>query len=418
MSDFDPVKFFLLGRQARVQEEALKGEQIKRSMLEQIPGARAQYFEGNGSALQQLAPDEWSQLETHRVSRAAAQDKAAADTTERARQKNLYEAQGMLGALTETQRSPQAWPRLVAILEGTGRAERGSLPPEPPPPEALSQMVNEQKRVISILATPEVTPMMKEALGAHGYGPGMEGSGLRDPEVQKAIADMWEASKRGKTMPQNQVQVVNQMPSAGLEKAVRGKTEQNIIDDSVLLTNLDKLDGQMKPEFLTLGGRAKAALLKGADYAGVNLSPGNVDYISQRRAAEETVGQVWNAYRQQVTGASASDSELVRLQKTTLNPDLGPSEFAASLKNFRDAVAIRLRIHRKVLREGLSLRPEEQGQMVADLAAQGEQARSPADRIARLRDLKSRNLTPKQALDQLVREGYVDDSGADGGDGG
>jgi len=391
---------FLAARQAKQQRELLDVQRQSAEMdLEHrrfaneqanlLPEARASAASGRPQMLQQIAPAEAKQFADEQQQQAAAEAKRRANV-------QRFVAQGLQsGGLTPEQ--AQTILSQQGVTLDLGPLGAGGQPD-------ISQL---QGQASAVLGAPEAKPFTDEivtrVVNKYGLQPGT-------PEFRTAYTAEFQADERAKLSRSragaSQITQTN-VPPGALERTVRGKSEQTIIDDTVMLSNLDALSKTMRPEYMTLWGRLKASGLKGADYAGVSLSPQSKEYITWRRTGEEIIGQIWNMYRVQVTGAAASDRELVRLQKTTLNPDLGPTEFAASMQNFRRAISQRLRIHRKVLREGIDLTPEQQGQTVAELAAAGEQANSPVDRVARLRDLRARGFTPSQAVQRLTAEGYI-----------
>ncbi len=73
MAEFNPMAFFVLGQQAKMNEEEFKAKQVERQRMQALPGARRAYFEGDSSQLQAVEPKEWSLLEGQRTERAAQQ---------------------------------------------------------------------------------------------------------------------------------------------------------------------------------------------------------------------------------------------------------------------------------------------------------------------------------------------------------
>lgn len=78
-------------------------------------------------------------------------------------------------------------------------------------------------------------------------------------------------------------------------------------------------------------------------------------FIEKVDEVNTIVTQLFNVYRQQITGAAAAQQELDRLQAAYLNKDMSPSQYIARMKTIRDMGLRELGMDKKALREGIDV---------------------------------------------------------------
>jgi|GEM_PF-4749980 len=143
--------------------------------------------------------------------------------------------------------------------------------------------------------------------------------------------------------------------------------QKSLVSAEETLALVKDLKEGFKTEYFTYAGAAKAGAARVADNTqGIPIVEdatryladkvgGDEKFLAERRAYLEQVAQSFNAYRKEITGAAAAVQELEDLKKATLNADLGPAEFKASLELLEKKVKRSRAIKRKLLREGISV---------------------------------------------------------------
>jgi hypothetical protein len=158
-----------------------------------------------------------------------------------------------------------------------------------------------------------------------------------------------------------------------LTKPQQSKVQGQAVDAEAMLANLDVVGDAYKSEYLTYQGQAKGFIARQTDKFGV-ATEDQEKYLKGRRAFTETVDQIFNAYRSEITGAAASIAEIDRLKNAMLNSDLSPAEFESSLNSFRAKVKRDLTRYRELLNSGLTV--EEAGAALdAELPADAAQSK-------------------------------------------
>ncbi|MBF0399967.1 MAG: hypothetical protein HQL90_04295 [Magnetococcales bacterium] len=191
--------------------------------------------------------------------------------------------------------------------------------------------------------------------------------------------------------------------NVGLTKPVVNDIQKDVIKTQQNLSNLDQVASSYKQEYLTATGKAQKAMLGWRDF----VAPGSMtkeqkDFLAGNTKFAQQVDQMFNLYRQEITGAAAAVRELTDLKKTMLNTSLSPTEFEASFNNFRETLQRTLRLKNKLLREGIKL-SEYEGKPLAVAIATG----ADDDVNARGDELKGKGLSDEQVVAVLEREGYV-----------
>ena len=146
----DLPSIFLAAQQARANEQAFQLNQMRmaeaqrqQDMQRWLPQARMDYFQGQPTDLQRLAPEEFVKLQGAEAERAkiAAQTRAAGLETE-AKQKEAAQArrtatnQALLGAIDAYEKNPAAYGQIYEQMRdmwSNGIIDRVGLPPPPTP---------------------------------------------------------------------------------------------------------------------------------------------------------------------------------------------------------------------------------------------------------------------------------------------
>ncbi len=120
---------------------------------------------------------------------------------------------------------------------------------------------------------------------------------------------------------------------AGLTKKSQGKTEDIVLSGTQLLNNLTLQEVLFEDEFLTIGGKAKYAYLKGLEVAGKELKPEERAYIANYSEWQQTNLQYFNQYRKEITGVAAGEKEIGWLQESIPSEKDTPTTYKAKIKN-------------------------------------------------------------------------------------
>ena len=370
--------------QSRLADMRLRQEEHAMNLAEQLPKARLEYQLGRPSLLQQLAPQEVSQL---RQAEQRQQLQQGQMDVQRRRmelaERQFGQQQGEFAAnYADAQRDYQQ-KRLKAGMEAVSRAstvvERN--------PQALPAM----QRQLAALARQGVVD--QEVADQFGQ---MSTQGLMSMIQQRA--------KAGAT----QISVSNQP----LTKGTATKLQGELIQNQGILQSLNKIEALARPDYFTMLGRAKNAGSRlvawvNPEWLSVNAS----NELRARKVLNNEVEQVFNDVRKAVTGAAAPMAELRMLRNTIINMDQTAPEFQASLQQYKEKVSRIIRLQQRALREGVQV--GEVGSRVNQLWQGGEQANSKADVADRTRQLESSGLSDADVVTALLSEGYITQERAD-----
>ena len=384
MADFDPARFFLLGQQARMQEEQLKMQSLQRSQLEQLPGARAEYFAGDPTALRDLNPEEWSKLETQRVQRTAMRQDAEMkarqnqlDMVETYRRKTLDQSKALLGSLSMAQQDPAKWAS-VAV-------EPGSLDPNDPPPKAqIAGFIDQQKATVASLDDPKLSSDVAELLQAEGYA-GREAFGLQDPAVQQKIGLM----VRQKGAARGKAGTIVNVNASDLTMGMQKQMQQDVVDASDTLRRLniikmaatDPVTGEVNfGNYLGYGSNLKGKWLNFRDKL-----PSWIDWTKPSEEDRKWLGK-YNVVRMAVMamraeefhrliGGAQTPVEIENLIDSFLNMDMSPEQFKVVFEQIMATTQDLLDARREVLRNGIQYATAEYDQAMDKLAVPRIKAR-------------------------------------------
>jgi hypothetical protein len=191
-----------------------------------------------------------------------------------------------------------------------------------------------------------------------------------------------------------------------LNKSVQGKFQEKLFNIDTQLSNLNNVSNIFSPDFLTFAGRTKGkigALLEQLSLGKV-LSDEDKKFITDIRVFRSEVDQIFNQYRDEITGAGASEGELRKLKDTFLNADLSVSEFIGSFNQFRDQLLRNRRLINKVLREEGFTNDRQFGKKLDNLFTGGQDD----DIITRGLELRNQGLSDEDIGKVLDLEGYID----------
>lgn len=192
-----------------------------------------------------------------------------------------------------------------------------------------------------------------------------------------------------------------------IERKTRTDLESKLVNFEQNISDLNRIETQFKPDFLTFLGRGKAFLSGIKSKAGVRLTGDEKRFVQQRRKFTQNINQFFNRYRKEITGAAASVQELEGLKKSMFNEDLSPVEFDAAFSEFKSGVLRSRRLVRKMLREGVqgdlrNKNSEVSKQFNAQFLGGGDD-----DTQDRIKDLLGEGKTEDEIGQVLDAEGYI-----------
>lgn len=149
--------------------------------------------------------------------------------------------------------------------------------------------------------------------------------------------------------------------ASGAGATVTNKLKEENIADKKLLTDLDNIESLWKPTFSTTPGQLKYETVLKAQRSGI-ISPKSIPGITNQDIKDATtysawtqqVGQYFNQYRKEITGAGASNLELENLMKTMVNTSQGPEAFKASMEQAKAKMQRYMAVRDQALNSGLT----------------------------------------------------------------
>lgn len=195
--------------------------------------------------------------------------------------------------------------------------------------------------------------------------------------------------------------------AGGSQKKTVTDLEKRLVTFEQNISDLERIEEQVDPEFLTFMGRGKAFFSGLKSKAGIALSPKDKQFVQKRRAFTQNVNRFFNNYRRDITGAAASVQELNGLKKAMFTEDLSPVEFEAAFNEFKDSVFRSRRLIRKLHREGVrgdlrNKKSQAAKRFDSEFTAGGDD--SPEDRAA---ELEAQGIPDEQIEQTLINEGYA-----------
>ncbi|MEM6623663.1 MAG: hypothetical protein AAF674_15645 [Pseudomonadota bacterium] len=239
--------------------------------------------------------------------------------------------------------------------------------------------------------------------GALEYIPG----GPADPAVRQA--------QRGNGItigPDGTVQIGGN-PQGQLGRSARNQEEKALATETNLLSRMSGLgelvgigpDGRMSTEardMLTYQSQAEDWFTRQAEKLGVEPSEVQRQAVGRRAQFNTTVEQLFNAYRQEITGAAAAVQELERLKKSFINIDMSPSQFEAAYAQYMGELQRSMRVRNKLIRQGFDPSTQQGGATFdREFLLGGDD--DPAQRFS---ELVAGGLSEDDAYARLIQEGY------------
>lgn len=183
------------------------------------------------------------------------------------------------------------------------------------------------------------------------------------------------------------------------------KVNRDLQKDLISLTDnqqqLSKIADSFDVNFLTFQGKLGGAFSSLKSKANIDLNEDERGFLRGKVQFENRVEQFFNRYRKEITGAAASVQELDRLKKSMLNVDQDPVSFRASMDLAISEVQRAMRLKRKFLREGISIKEDPDAYDNAFLGQQDDDAN------VRGAELQAQGIPNDQILVQLKTEGYT-----------
>ncbi len=134
-----------------------------------------------------------------------------------------------------------------------------------------------------------------------------------------------------------------------LNQAAATENQKNLMSKQESLSQFDKIEKEYDPSYFTYTNKAGAkasseaeklkgvpGLEQGSELLANTLTgmskEDRAKFLAKRANYLNSVDQVFNQYRKEITGAAAGEQEIERLRKSFLNGDMSPSEFKGSLE--------------------------------------------------------------------------------------
>jgi len=188
------------------------------------------------------------------------------------------------------------------------------------------------------------------------------------------------------------------------------KLQSANLDAYELLGKMDSLATKFQDEYLGTGADTRQYLLRQRDKAAASgagflgLDDEDRKWLTGRTGAIQEMKRLFNAYRKFVTGAAASPSELIDLEKSMFNENQGPTEWRAAYKSFREEVARGIRLRNRLLREGFNLGSSKYQEKIKAAIDGGIDDNDATAQFNYLRE--SEGLSPDDAIERLMGQGY------------
>ena len=338
----DLPSIFLAAQQARANEQAMRLNQIKLAEAQRqedvqrwLPQARADFFGGDPTDLQRLAPEEALKFQSAQAERQALAAKAQASAAEtQAKQQGAAEARRlrtsrtMLQAIDAYQKNPSAYGAIREQMRGLwsqGLIDQVQLPDQPPPPGSpeLQQM---RAVLASQVSAEKPTTKMQEALfAARG-----------DERLATELLKKWNESS-GQKINVN----VGADGNIGLTQGVQAAQQTQVLGADAVLAQLDNLDQLASEaggvENILTGStqlRNKAAGIVDK-FAPALTSKATEAELARAQAFDAANQSMVNEYVKMLTGSGVTGSDLERSLAAIPNKGDSPAQYRAKMKSLR-----------------------------------------------------------------------------------
>lgn len=135
-----------------------------------------------------------------------------------------------------------------------------------------------------------------------------------------------------------------------LPKEATTEIEKQMADSTKMMASLDDASRTINPWYQRATGQAATSIENAANWLG--LHPGLADPI-QAQSQKMQLEQLFNDYRKFITGAAASDQELVRLQQAFPNTNMSPEQLFAAIETVHTINKRNYAINRDLIQRGL-----------------------------------------------------------------
>jgi len=134
--------------------------------------------------------------------------------------------------------------------------------------------------------------------------------------------------------------------SSNLTKANRTDVQKKYRSALETINNLNTVADKYSKDYLTVQGMAKSVAGSALDSFGVGGDL--VDFNAQRQSFRNEVSQMFNQYRNIITGSAAGEKEMKDLKDSIINADLPPKEFMAAYNQFIDKAKRNLNLNARL----------------------------------------------------------------------
>ena len=126
-----------------------------------------------------------------------------------------------------------------------------------------------------------------------------------------------------------------------LSKTQHSKMQEDLLSTDKQLVKLQTIKNKFNPDHFGAYGEGRAAFGGFLDYMGIDedtyMGGDSVAFAAKRNLSQAEIGQLFNVYRKEVTGAAAAVQELAAIEKVYLNSKKGP---AATLVMLDDLIRV------------------------------------------------------------------------------
>lgn len=183
----------------------------------------------------------------------------------------------------------------------------------------------------------------------------------------------------------------NTIEYSPLTKASETDAQKNLVSDQNLLKQFDKIEKNYDPSYFTYANQAGAKVSKeseklqgvpiigqGSEVLADSLTGMNKEdrskFLEKRASYMNSIDQVFNTYRKEITGAAAGEKELDMLKASFLNGDMSPSEFKGALGQVVSKYKSDAALNQQNLKTGVQVSPNS-----SDFYRQGLKAKGYSD---------------------------------------
>jgi hypothetical protein len=298
------------------QEQAQQYAQERESLM---PEARAGYEAGRPQMLQEIAPEEFDRAEAARANR------------------EKFEAMR-----AEREQKAQREQMVTQLRQGAAQGDPDAI-------GQLAQVAPDDPFLKNMQASQIAERDTRLKAEQQAFSNNLD---LRRVRAQEANAG--KPSTVVNVGGQQQPGAPQNMPlTAGQQSA----QQEKLHGEEMQLARIDRLKTLGDPgQYLGLKNKIKSFSLSAVSEIAPDLvGEDQQKYLGNAREFRETVGEVFNKERKEITGAGASVKELEGLKDSVLNTDMSAPEFRRSIEKFEFFLRRSIDARRKLLREGIDV---------------------------------------------------------------